>query len=328
MLFGRILQVEKPLNQLVLKNCLVLKNSELVLANIGISNGLITEISGTEVWGKKIVQCRENFLMPGIIDCHVHFRSPGHEYKEDWVHASFAAAAGGITTVLDMPNTLPPTTSQITLLNKRKIAQNLSLVNFGFHFGATGENTGEIENAKNIGSIKIYTSESTQGQVVSSEQSIKKIFETAKKNNLVVCVHAEDQKTIEKNKAELAHSTEPLIHSKISSAEAEATAIELVLNMQKIVKNKLHICHLSSKDGVKLVGKAKEEQQNISCEVTPHHLFLTEQDTKKLRNFAKVNPSIKGEKDRLALWKALKDGTIDCVASDHAPHTIEEKKLG
>ena len=314
------------MNDTVLENCKIIKNEELVLANIGILKGSINEISSKKINGKKIIDCNEKFLMPGIIDCHVHFRTPGEQEKEDWSTASKACIASGITTVLDMPNNNPSTTTIKALNQKRKIVEKIALMNFGFHFGATEQNQFELENATNIGSIKIFLGKSTGNLFVEKKEIVEKIFKIAKKRNLVVCVHAEDQKTIEKNQIKFKHITDPMIHSKIRNSKAESIAISKVLQIQKKIGNKLHICHVSSKEGVQLIREAKENQLNVSCEVTPHHLFFTERDLAKLHNFAKVNPSIKSKKDQNALWAGIMDETIDCIASDHAPHLIEEKK--
>ncbi len=315
------------MNSIALENCKILKYGEFAEENILIENGVIKDISPKNIAAKKIIDCRGLFLMPGIIDCHVHFRTPGMEEKEDWNTASHASAAGGVTTVLDMPNTLPPTTTISALEGKRKIAQKNSLVNFGFHFGATGGNIAEIGRAQGIGSIKIFTGKSTGSLFLEDSEKIKKVFEVAKKRDFVVCIHAEDQKIILKNEKKFAGKSHPLLHSEIRTAEAESSAIEMVLEIQKKTGNRLHICHLSSKEGVQVLREAKEARAGISCEVAPHHLFLKENDLRALGNFGKVNPSIKGEKDRTALWAGLKDGTIDCIASDHAPHLVSEKKL-
>lgn len=314
------------MNELVLKNANILKNNEFVLTNIGIKGGAVSEISSKEITGKTVVECAKKFLMPGIIDCHVHFRTPGFEFKEDWKTGSRACVSSGVTTVLDMPNNSPPTTTVNALKDKREIVQKSSLVNFGFHFGTTDENTEEILGAQGIGSVKVFTGKSTGDLFVKKEGNLKKIFEAAKKKDFVVCVHAEDQKIIEKNEKKFRNTNYPGIHAKIRTTGAESTAIQTILELQKKIKNKLHVCHLSSKDGVALLREAKEEQPYLTCEVTPHHLFFTERDLEKHGNFLKVNPSIKSESDRNALWKGITDGTIDCVSTDHAPHLVEEKK--
>lgn len=312
---------------LALQNCKIVHNGTLVEASIGIKNGLIEKISRQKIPdARKALDCTDKIVLPGLIDAHVHFRTPGQEHKEDWVTASMAALSGGVTTVLDMPNNDPPTTSTQALGEKRRIVSQKAMVNFGFHFGAEKGNEKEILLAEKIKSVKIFTGSSTGSMLLESQKLIEKVFRIAKQKKLVVCVHAENQEILKKNEKRFHKYSNPMIHSKIRSEECESTEIERLLQIQAKVKNALYFCHVSSKKGVSLIREAKEDNENIFCEVTPHHLFLNEKSLEKLGNFAKVNPSIKGEKDRLALWKALKDGTIDVIASDHAPHLIQEKK--
>ena len=313
------------MNSFVLENCSIAKAGGLVVENVLIENGVIKEITSKKIPSKKTIDCHESFLLPGAIDCHVHFRSPGFEEKEGWISGSMAAASGGVTTVLDMPNTNPPTISADALELKRQIAQKSALVNFGFHFGATESNLREIGQALRIASIKIFIGKSTGGLFLGEREKIRKVFGMAKKKNFAVCVHAEDQKIIEKNERRYRDSTDLMNHSKIRTALAESEAIEMVLGIQKTEGNRLHICHVSSKEGVKLLREAKESQPGVTCEATPHHLLLTEKDLPRLHNFGEVNPAIKSERDRAALWSGIRDGTIDCVASDHAPHLVSEK---
>ncbi len=314
------------MTELVLEKCQILHNGALAEVYIGIKNGFIEKISKQKLTADKTIDCTGKTAFPGLIDSHVHFRTPGETEKEDWIHAGKSALAGGVTTALDMPNNNPPTTTVSALIEKRKLVEKSSLIDYGFHFGAVHENNGELKQAVKIASIKMYTALSTGNLLLENKDKIEKVFRTGHERGLVVCVHAENNEIIEKNKKKFSKSSDPLIHSKVRNNESESLAIEHLLEIQNKIKNKLYFCHVSSKESLKLIEEAKEEGVNVFCEVTPHHLFFNDKSLEKLRNFGKVNPSIKSEKDRLALWRGIKSGVVDVVASDHAPHLISEKK--
>lgn len=312
---------------IVLENALVALDGRIAEKNIAISGTVIEKISRQKMQAKKTIDCFGKTVFPGIIDSHVHFRVPGNEQKEDWLFASRSALFGGVTTALDMPNNDPPTITAKALSEKRKIVSKTALVNYGFHFGAVSGNEKEIMNAKKIVSVKIFTGSSTGSLLLESDREIEKAFEACREKKIPACVHAESNEIIGKNEKKMHGRSGAMIHSKIRTAKAESAEIKRLLEIQKKTKNALYFCHVSSKDGIGLIREAKEVQENVYCEVTPHHLFLNEKDIERLGNLGKVNPSIKGEKDRLALWKGIKDGTVDTIASDHAPHTMAEKKL-
>jgi len=214
---------------------------------------------------------------------------------------------------------------------KKGIAARDSLCNYGFLVGATPENAAEIERIQNAVAVKAYVGSSTGDLLVSEKNALEKIFVAAKKRGLPVCVHAEDETIIQQNLA-LAKKKDwnhAKYHSKIRTDEAEAVAIESCLKLQQKIGNQLHVCHISSAAGLKLVEKAKKDFSDLplSCEVSPHHLFFTDDITAVTENFAKVNPSLKTKKDQRQLWKGIRNGIIDCIATDHAPHRIEEKQL-
>ncbi len=316
------------MHDLVLENCSLLHKGDVVEAHILLKDGLIEKISKEKIQatGAKTIDCLGKFVFPGLIDPHVHFRFPGNEEKEDWETGSRAALAGGITTVLDMPNNSPPIVTVLSLEAKRKAVAKTAMVNFGFHFGAVPGNENEISTAKKIKSVKIYSAFSTGNLLLESQKSLERVFEIARKKNLVTCVHAENNALNEKNKKRLAKLSDPLIHSRARPAKSEAIAVEQMLLTQKKIKNRIYFCHISSKEGIELIREAKNETDGVFCEVSPHHLLLNEKSIEKLRNFGKVNPPIRSEKDRLALWKAVNDGTVDVIGSDHAPHLSSEKK--
>ena len=276
----------------LIKNCRILINGKVYAKNILIKNGKIAKITGKEPKSEKIIDARNNFVLPGLIDCHVHFREPGLTHKEDFLTGSMAAAKGGVTTILDMPNTIPATTTIEALEEKRKLAAK-SIVNFGLIFGATMDNISDIKKAKNIAAVKLYMDYTTGDLIVDDFESVSDIFKASK----MTIVHAEGE------------------HIK--------NAVEILAKNE--IKNRLHIAHVSSEKELNYSKQNKISKQ-ISVEVSPHHLFMNEKDLQSLGAFAEMKPRLKTEQDQKALWQGIKDGVIDVIASDHAPHLKEEKE--
>ena len=301
---------------------------KLVKANILIQGKKIEKISASKIKADKEIDCKGKIILPGAIDVHVHFRSPGFEYKEDFFTGSLAALHGGITTIMDMPNTKPVTSTVKALEAKRKLVKKHCLTNFGIYMAALNNNLSEISKAKNLRAVKLYYGSTTGNILMNKKTAIEKLFKTAKKKGFVVAVHAEDEEIMKENGKKFRKSKDPAIHEKIRNEEAEAKAIKEVLSIQQKAGNKIHIAHISSEKGLNLVKKAKKRRNGnkVTCEVTPHHLFLDSSDYKKLGNLIKCNPSIKGAKHRKALFNGLKNKAIDLVATDHAPHSFKEKK--
>ena len=276
--------------RLLIENCRLVCNGNEVVRNILIKNGKIKRITADEIKCEETIDAGGNYVLPGIIDPHVHFREPGLTHKEDLFTGSVAAAAGGITTFLDMPNTKPPTTTA-RLLKEKKSRAEKSIVNYGFHFGAAVDNLAEIPKvSRKAASTKLFMNLSTGKMMIEDRHLIEQIFEASK----IVAVHAEKEKV------------------------AEAVAYS------KKTKTPLYLCHISLKDEIDFLRKAKNER--IFVEVTPHHLFLTEKDFKKKKGFADMKPSLKKQEDVDALWDAIDDGIVDTMGTDHAPHTKEEKR--
>lgn len=311
--------------KLLLKNGRVYRNSRLLNANILIENGKIAGIGEIKKADKEI-DCSGKIIIPGLIDGHVHFRIPGWEQKEDWKTGSRAAAAGGVTTVLDMPNNNPSITSCAELENKKKLAEKDSLVNFGLYLGATAGNISELENCNGAKGIKVFMGSSTGNLLVDKEEDLRKIFEAAKKSNKIVLVHAEDEELIKQNTLKHKTKNNTLIHNKVRNKEVALSAVRKALRLQKEIGNRLHFCHVTTKEEIDLIREAKQVGQKISCEVTPHHLFLSEDDLRELNNFGKMNPPLRKKEDMKSLWNALREGVIDCIATDHAPHEKELKE--
>lgn len=302
---------------LTLKNC-ILNNK---ITDLLIRQGKIAAI-GRHAEGKKVVDCSGLTLLPGLIDGHVHFREPGFEYKEDWRTGSRAAAKGGVTTVFDMPNTNPPTIDQISLDQKRELAQK-SIVNYGFHFGATKENINLIRRIKGIAGIKVYFGSSTGSLLLDNPNDVKNLFKNSDKPFLV---HAEDEQFIQEQTIKYKEESNPRIHTKVRAPKAAAKAVETLLRIAEQTGAQVHFCHISTEKEVSLIAEAKQRNLKVTCEVTPHHLFLTEEEYDKQGNWVKVNPPLRSERDRQALWQGITDEVIDTIGTDHAPHTKEEKE--
>jgi len=277
---------------LLLKNCRIVVKDKVYSKNILIKNGKISKITGKEPKADKIIDAKNNFVLPGLIDVHVHFREPGLTHKEDFLTGSMAAAKGGITTILDMPNTIPPTTTIEALEEKRKLAAK-SIVNYGFHFGAASDNIADIKKAKNIAAVKLYMDYTTGDLKVDDIEAITDIIKASK----ITIAHAEED------------NVKDLIG----------------LMIRNKIKNHLHVAHVSSEKELNYARQNRIKQQ-ISVEVTPHHLFMTENDIQSLGAFAEMKPRLKTEQDQKALWSGINNGSVDVIATDHAPHLKEEKE--
>ena len=269
-----------------------------------------------------VLDCQNQWILPGIIDPHVHFRTPGQEYKEDWDTASKAALAGGITTVLDMPNTNPPTTTQKQIQEKIAIAQKLSRVNFGFHIGASHNNFDELMNVQNAASIKIYFGSTTGNLLVNNHQYIKKIIQNTR---IPLLFHAENELLIQNNLKKNLNFNHYQIHGIIRNQKVAFSAVQQILKLIQKSQIKAYFCHITTKKEFLKIKKAKKNQ-TIYCEITPHHLFCNENIYQKIGHFAKVNPPLRPEKDRLFLYHAFLNNEIDIIGTDHAPHLEQEKQ--
>ena len=219
-----------------------------------------------------LLDYRNRWVLPGLIDVHVHFRVPGGEHKEDWKTGSLSAAHGGITQVMDMPNTRPPTTTRKEWEEKRRTAQRDSRVRAGFHFGATRDNFEEAVSCEGIRSVKMYLGSSTGTLLVDDERIWERWFRLCKEKDWVSVVHAEYEPLIREHASRF-DEDHVHVHNKIRDVEVEARAIGKALELQSRIGNKLHVAHLSSKAGLELVSEAKETHPEVTCEACPHHLF-------------------------------------------------------
>lgn len=270
-------------------------------------------------------------ILPAAIDPHVHFRTPGAEHKEDWKTGALAAITGGVTTVFDMPNNNPACTSQEALKQKKsQIQSQLEEVKiplrYHLYFGATKNNIEEIVKVKReIIGVKIFMGSSTGDLLVNDDAALDRIFQICAQQDLIVSVHAEDDSRLQENIAKYSDRTDPAIHSLIRDRQAAITATTKAISFAEKYNTRLVILHTSTAEEIELIRDAKMRGILVYCEVTPHHLFLTEKDYAKWGTRVQMNPPLRTIEDKQALWEAIHDGTVDFIGSDHAPHTIEEK---
>lgn len=259
-------------------------------------------------------------LLPGVIDPQVHFREPGLEHKEDFFTATCACAKGGVTSFLEMPNTYPLTITQEALDDKLHRAAQKCLVNYGFFIGATIDNLPDLLIANPTCGIKIFMGSTHGGLLVSREAELEPIFA---KGTRLIAVHAEDQARIIQRRQEFSNIIHPAIHSQIQDEKTAFNATKLALRLSNKYQRRLHILHLSTGIEAELLRNNKPHW--VTAEVTPQHLLLNTEAYDKIGTLAQMNPPLRSPENNAILWRALLDGIIDFIATDHAPHTLEEK---
>ncbi len=271
-------------------------------------------------------------LLPALIDTHVHFRQPGHDHKEDWGTGAQAAVAGGVTTVFDMPNNNPPCFSWENLQEKKKIIdKKLESVDiplrYHLYLGADKHHFDEIPKCRQeIVGIKVFMGCSTGNLLMDRDEDLERIFQLGSEYGLMISVHAEDEALIRENRSKyLDDCSDPSVHSKIRDRSAAVRATSRAISYAKKYDTRLCILHMSTSDEVELVRRGKADGVKVFAEVAPHHLFLDENDYAQNGTKVQMNPPLRTESDRLALWKGINDGIIDFLGTDHAPHTLDEK---
>ncbi|MDR2943608.1 MAG: dihydroorotase [Methanosarcinales archaeon] len=319
----------------LIQNARVLEDGRLVPAEILIEGGKIKGIAKEFRISSydELINADKMVVIPAGIDGHVHFRDPGLTYKEDWYTGSCSAAAGGVAVVLEHPNTLPPVIDKTGFSLKLKHAQKKSVIDFGINGGVTN-NTGRLKEIWRLGiSVfgEIFMAESTGGLNISNDAlggALSKIGEL----NALACIHAEDEAIRLMNEELLKNDPAIDIHSRGRPNECEEAAVRscIQINKDAAVPARLHFCHTSTPEAVSLISKAQKEFSAgsagaITCEVTPHHLFLSTKDYTKLGTLGKMNPPLRSSEDAAYLIQALNSGLINAVASDHAPHMHYEK---
>ncbi len=314
--------------KLLLERCLIDKE----LTNLLITEHRIGYIGNKPIKFDKKIDLEGKLVLPGMIDPHVHVRDLEQSYKEDWVSMSRAGASGGVTTILDMPNTIPPTTNMTNLKLKKEKAKT-SIINYGFNLGAVSNNSDGLEellqsDEKGIAGIKLFMTASSSNEYLTDEDSIRKIFRLGKHYGLPVLVHTELGNLIEKYKQKYSGNeyNSAVYHNLIRHRECAVKGTELALRLSTEVGNELYIVHVSTAEEIDLIRRYRKDYgTKVYCEVTPHHLLLNETLLESIGNYGKVNPPLRTKNDNDALWEAITDGTADTVGSDHAPHSIEEK---
>lgn len=318
------------LNRLIIKNGLVVNEGITQQLDIYIEGEVIKEIGpALNKEGVRVIDASGKYIIPGIIDDQVHFREPGLTHKADIESESKAAIAGGITSFIEMPNTNPQTTTIEKLHEKFEIAANKSFANYSFMFGGTNDNLSEIlkVNTKEVAGLKLFLGSSTGNMLVDNPVTLEKIFSST---NMVISVHCEDEATIRKNTQkymDLYGDNIPVkYHPIIRSEEACYLSSSKAIELAKKTGARLHVFHLSTgKETHLFTNKIPLKDKKITAEVCVHHLWFSDADYEEKGTRIKWNPAVKTAQDRDELWKALLDDRIDVIATDHAPHTIDEK---
>ncbi|WP_445748118.1 dihydroorotase [Polaribacter sp.] len=316
---------------ILIKNATIVNENNTFLGDVLIENEFIKQIA-TNIESDKstqIIDAKGSYLIPGFIDDQVHFREPGLTHKATIATESRAAAAGGITTFIEQPNTVPNATTQKLLEDKFEIASKTSSVNYSFMFGGTNDNLEELlkTDPKKVAGIKLFLGSSTGNMLVDDVEVLEKIFSSTK---MIISVHCEDEATIRKNTAiyteKFGENIPIKYHPIIRSEEACYISSSKAIELAKKTGARLHIFHVSTEKETHLFrNDIPLEEKQITAEVCIHHLWFNDADYDEKGTFIKWNPAVKTEKDRQGLWKALLDDRIDVLATDHAPHTLEEK---
>jgi len=318
------------MNSYLIKNATIVNEGSSFVGDLLVENGIIKKIDPSiTINSMTVIDASGKYLIPGLIDDQVHFREPGLTHKATIDSESRAAVAGGITTFIEMPNTVPQATNQQLLQDKFNIAEKTSFANYSFMFGGTNDNLEELlkTDPKTVAGIKLFLGSSTGNMLVDNLEVLEKIFSSTK---LIISVHCEDEETIKKNTAE--HKAQygehiPIeLHPVIRSEEACYLSSSRAIELAKKTGARLHVFHVSTaKETTLFRNDIPLEEKQITSEVCVHHLWFTDQDYKEKGTHIKWNPAVKTAADRQGLWKALLDDRLDIIATDHAPHTLEEK---
>lgn len=317
----------------LIKNCTIVNEGRSIVQDLLISNGRIEKIGPSLSTSSSVIEINGEgkHLLPGAIDDQVHFREPGLTHKATIYTEAKAAVAGGVTSFMEMPNTIPPVFTQELLEDKYKIASQSSLANYSFFMGTSNTNAEEVlkTNArkKDICGVKIFMGSSTGGLLVDNYNTLNHIFS---ESEVLIATHCEDERVIKANLEKLLQnkpvpepSDHPIIRDENACYESSLTAIQIA----KKYNTRLHILHISTEKELQLFSNMLPlEEKRISSEVCVHHLHFTSNNYAEKGNFIKCNPAIKAPHNREALWTALLDDRLDVIATDHAPHTLAEKQ--
>jgi len=316
---------------LVLTRAKAYLENEIVDCSLAIDDGRILKIGKESIMPKATSKkdLGNLLVLPGLIDAHVHLRDEGKAYKEDFCSGTAAAAAGGFTTVLDMPNNDPVTMSAETLRGRMAIAESTILVNVGF-YSEFPNCLSEMKKIVEEGAIafKLYMTEQVGGLDIDDDAALLKAFEAVKKLRILAAVHAEDKKCLNRAMDELKRVGRNDIDAYLEahSENVEVQAVKRILGIAKTTSAHVHFCHVSTEKGLRAICEEKKSGALITCETTPHNLCLSADDLRKIGTLAITMPPVRAKPEITALWNGIKNGCIDILASDHAPHALEEKK--
>jgi dihydroorotase len=305
----------------------IIRGAEVVFPNeqakvdVLIEDGKIASIDcPTGTVSDEVIDASGMLLFPGLVDDQVHFREPGLTHKEDLATASAACAAGGVTSFLEMPNTKPNAIDMDRIRDKYRLASQKSIVNYGFYIGATCQNIDALQSATDVPGIKIFIGSSTGDLLVDDQEALERIFA---ETSLPICAHCEDESTIRSNEVKLGKITSVADHSVIRDEAAAIIATKRAIDLAIRHRHRFHVLHVSTAAEVPIIAAAGGPY--ITAEACPHHLFFSTDDYSRLGNRIQMNPSIKSPANQAPLWQALRDNSIQVIATDHAPHTLDEK---
>lgn len=314
----------------IIKNARIVNEGKVFSSDVLIKNGRIEKIaSEISAPNAEVINAENNFLLPGMIDDQVHFREPGLTHKADIYTESKAAVAGGITSFMEMPNTVPNTLTQALLQDKYDLASTKSLANYSFFMGVSNDNYDEVmrTNPKTVCGIKIFMGSSTGNMLVDAPSTLERIFGNSE---MLIATHCEDEKTIlnnmEKARNQFGENVPMWMHPQIRSTEACYLSSSYAVALAKSKGSRLHVLHISTEKELELFDNSIPlSKKRITAEACVHHLFFDESDYDRLGTKIKWNPAVKSESDKIAILKGVLDNKIDVIATDHAPHTLEEK---
>jgi dihydroorotase len=319
------------MNTYLIKGATLVNEGKQFIADVLVKNGIIEQIGQSlTAIGAKEINAERLHLLPGMIDDQVHFREPGLTHKADIFTESMAAVAGGITSFMEMPNTVPNTLTQDLLAEKYQIAKQTSLANYSFYMGASNDNIEEVlkTDEKNVCGIKVFMGSSTGNMLVDNEKTLENIFSKAP---ILVATHCEDEATIRENlakfKSQYGEDLTIEMHPLIRSAEACYKSSSLAVELAKRYQTRLHILHISTAKELELFDNTIPlKDKKITAEACVHHLWFNDQDYATKGNFIKWNPAVKTAADQNAILQGILADQIDVIATDHAPHTLAEKQ--
>lgn len=320
----------------LIKNAIVVNEGESFKGSVLVKDGIIDRVTADEIDAKaEVIDAEGRYLIPGIIDEHVHFREPGLTHKADMNTESHAAVAGGVTSFMDMPNTIPQTTTQELLQQKFDIAAEKSLANYSFYIGATNDNLGEIAKTdpKRVCGVKVFMGSSTGNMLVDDDLALERLFN---ESPCMVAAHCEDEETIRRNTIFYERvvgmgimaptcNLHPMVRSEEACYKSSSKAVELA----EKTGARLHVLHVSTKAELSLFrNDIPLKDKKITAETCPHYLFFSDGDYLYKKMAIKCNPAIKSGREKFALLDGIRSGLVDTIGSDHAPHLFNEKRTG